>query len=95
MHFLDKIFPLQYLMYAPEILEGGRSWLLALLFRTKPLYHAALALSSYHRRMMIITKIPHPCRVVAMVQQEQRDLLDGIAIGYEIGQPVCPDKPAK
>ncbi|KAK6858018.1 hypothetical protein PG995_005717 [Apiospora arundinis] len=43
MHFLDTVFPLQYPMYDPDIIEGGRGWLLSLLLRTKPLYHAALA----------------------------------------------------
>ncbi|RDW73543.1 hypothetical protein BP6252_07450 [Coleophoma cylindrospora] len=70
MHFLDVVFPLQYPMYKPGILEGGRGWLLALLFRTKPLYHAALALSSYHRRKIILTKITHPCQLASLVQVE-------------------------
>jgi hypothetical protein len=71
MHFLDNVFPLQYPMYKPGILEGGRGWLLALLLRMKPLYHAALALSAYHRRTIILAKISHPCRVAALVQQEK------------------------
>ncbi|RDW87251.1 hypothetical protein BP5796_02945 [Coleophoma crateriformis] len=70
MHFLDVVFPLQYPMYKPGILEGGRGWLLALLFRTKPLYHAALALSLYHRRKIILTKITHPCQFASLVQVE-------------------------
>ncbi len=71
MHFLDTVFPLQYPMYKPEIFVGGRGWLLALLFRTKPLYHVALALSLYHRRMTIFAKISHPCSIAAVVQQEK------------------------
>jgi C6 transcription factor Pro1 len=71
MHFLDRVFPLQYPMYRPDIVDGGRGWLLTLLLRTKPLYHAALALSSYHRRMMISERTQHPCRVLAVVQQEK------------------------
>lgn len=71
MHFLDNVFPLQYPMYKPDIEDGGRGWLLALLLRTKPLYHAALALSAYHRRKIIITKTRHPCRVVFIVEQER------------------------
>jgi hypothetical protein len=58
-------------MYKPGILEGGRGWLLALLLRTKPLYHAALALSAYHRRTVELAKISHPCQVAALVQQEK------------------------
>ncbi|KAF2692227.1 hypothetical protein K458DRAFT_285803 [Lentithecium fluviatile CBS 122367] len=69
MHFLDKVFPLQYPMYQPDIFEGGRGWLLALLLRTKPLYYAALALSSYHRRMLICQRISQRCRAVARVQE--------------------------
>lgn len=71
MHFLDNVFLLQYPMYKPGILEGGRGWLLALLLRSKPLYHAALALSVHHRRMTILAKISHPCRVANLVKQEK------------------------
>lgn len=71
MHFLDKVFPLQYPMYRPDILEGGRGWLLALLLQTKSLYYAALALSSYHRRMLVFERISEQCRASAAVQQEK------------------------
>ncbi|TVY81371.1 Pestheic acid cluster transcriptional regulator [Lachnellula suecica] len=55
MHFLDNVFCLQYPLYKPGVIEGGRGWLLSLLLRTKPLYHASLALSAYHRSMMFVT----------------------------------------
>lgn len=71
MHFLDAVFPLQYPMYEPGTSEGGRGWLLALLLRTKPLYHAALALSAYHRRTMIPAKRSHPFRTAALNEQEK------------------------
>ncbi len=71
MHFLDHVFPLQYPMYNPGNLEGGRGWLLSILLRTKPLYHAALALSMYHRRTFILAKASHPRRVATLVQQEK------------------------
>ncbi|KAH6672156.1 fungal-specific transcription factor domain-containing protein [Halenospora varia] len=71
MHFLDTVFPLQYPMYKPGILEGGRGWLLALLLRTKPLYHAALALSVYHRRKLLAgLQHDHPCNTARLVEQE-------------------------
>lgn len=71
MHFLDDVFPLQYPMYKPGILDGGRSWLLALLLRTKPLYHAALALSTYHRRTIMVAGLGHPCQTATLFQQEK------------------------
>ncbi|KAI8625187.1 fungal-specific transcription factor domain-containing protein [Xylariaceae sp. FL1651] len=71
MHFLDNVLSLQYPLYKPDILEGGRGWLLDLLLRTKPLYHAALALSSYHRRMIIFERTQHQCAVAATMQQEK------------------------
>lgn len=72
MHFLDNVFPLQYPMYRPKVLEGGRGWLLTLLLKTKPLYHAALALSAYHRRTIQVAKFGSPsCRVAAVLQQEK------------------------
>ncbi|KAG4426794.1 hypothetical protein IFR04_000225 [Cadophora malorum] len=70
MHFLDHVFPLQHPMYKPQIAEGGRSWLLSLLLRTKPLYHASLALSAYHRGNILLASQ----RCVAhhsMVEQEK------------------------
>src|SRR5690242_10230425 len=71
MHFLDVVFPLQYPLYKLRIMEGERGWLLALSLRTKPLYHAALALSAYHRRAIMLAETSHPCRVAALVQQEK------------------------
>jgi len=71
MHFLDHVFPLQYPMYKPKVLEGGRGWLLSLLLRTRPLYHAALALSAYHRRTVTLSNMSDLCRVAALVQQEK------------------------
>jgi C6 transcription factor Pro1 len=71
MHFLDHVFPLQYPMYNPEALEGGRGWLLSLLLETEPLYHAVMALSAYHRRVMTFAKTSHSSQVAALVQQEK------------------------
>ena len=49
MHYLDIVFPLQFRFYSPLVSEGGRGWLLSILLRTKPLFHAALSLSAYHQ----------------------------------------------
>jgi hypothetical protein len=54
MHYLDIVFYLQYPMYKSSVADGGRGWVLSLLLRTKPLYHAALALSAYHRGAMLL-----------------------------------------
>ncbi|KAK9415743.1 putative Pestheic acid cluster transcriptional regulator 3 [Seiridium unicorne] len=72
MHFIDNVFPLQYPAYKPEMREGGRGWLLHLLLQTKPLYHAALALSSYHRLVVMYQSASPECRLAATVQQEQQ-----------------------
>ncbi|KAG9234028.1 fungal-specific transcription factor domain-containing protein [Amylocarpus encephaloides] len=72
MHFLDVVFYLQFPMYQPTIAEGGRGWLLQLLLRTKPLYHGALALASYHRGAMQLAlerHTPNPCS--KFIEQEQ------------------------
>lgn len=71
MHFLDNIFPLQLPMYRPGVLEGGRGWLLSLLLRTKPLYHAALALSAYHRRTIMLSEPGQLYRATDLAQQEK------------------------
>lgn len=53
MNYLDHVFPLQFNRYTPPVTELGRGWLLALLTRTKPLYHAALALSAFYMHSIL------------------------------------------
>jgi hypothetical protein len=71
MHFLDNVFPLQFPMYRPEVLDGGKGWLLANLLQSKPLYYAALAIGSYHRRMDMLEKLDHSCQISTLIQQEK------------------------
>lgn len=71
MHFVDIVFPLQYPMYRPNVMEGGRGWLLSLLLRTKPLYHASLALSAYHRGTVLLAASLRGCSAVSTVSQEK------------------------
>jgi hypothetical protein len=47
MYYMDYVFPLQFRMYDPTAIEGGRGWLLSLLLRTPPMYHMTLALSAH------------------------------------------------
>lgn len=61
MNYLDHVFPLQFSCYTPPVTELGRGWLLALLTRTKPLYHAALALSAFHMHSMLLKTNRHTC----------------------------------
>ena len=70
MHYLDIVFPLQYPMYRPELVDE-RGWLLSLLLRTKSFYHGALALSVHHRHTRISTNSSQSRRLTAIVQQEQ------------------------
>jgi len=71
MHFLDNVFCLQYPLYKPAVSEGGRGWLLSLLLRTKPLYHASLALSAYHRSTMFVAQHCCPTTPSGMTEQEE------------------------
>jgi hypothetical protein len=71
MHFLDNVFPLQYPVYTPGVADEGRGWLLNLLLCSKPFYHAALALSAYHRRVLISADANLLCRAVTLVQEEK------------------------
>jgi hypothetical protein len=71
MHFIDTVFPLQYPMYKPNVLEGGRGWLLSLLLSTKPLYHASLALSAYHRGTILLAASRRGCSAISAVEQER------------------------
>lgn len=47
MTFLDHVFPFLFPFYRPSIFEGGRSWLLATLKSSRPLYYSAMSLSTY------------------------------------------------
>jgi hypothetical protein len=71
MHFIDTVFPLQYPMYRPNIVEGGRGWLLSLLLSTKPLYHASLALSAYHRGTVLLAASHRAGSTSSTVSQER------------------------
>ncbi|RVX70936.1 hypothetical protein B0A52_06093 [Exophiala mesophila] len=49
MHYFDHVFPLQFRFYQRAGRAVNRGWLLWLLVRTGPLYHAALSLSALHQ----------------------------------------------
>lgn len=70
MHFVDNVFPLQYPMYKPEVSEGGRGWLLSLLLKTKPLYHASIGLSAYHRGVVLRELTSGGCTKPSIAEQE-------------------------
>ena len=70
MHFLDNVFLLQYPMYNPGIQKGGRGWLLAVLLRSKSLYHAALAIAEHHRHKAMPPSMSQQHRIVALVREE-------------------------
>ena len=61
MNYLDHVFPLQFNCYTPPAIELGRGWLLALLTRTKPLYHAALALSCLYMYSQLLKTRRNRC----------------------------------
>jgi len=71
MHFLDQVIPAQYPFYHPQPIDGGRGWLLSLLFRSKSLFHGALALSSYHRLISILAGARPACRALAAARHQQ------------------------
>ena len=88
MSFLDCVFPLQFPMYKPEMLEGGRGWLLALVLRRESLYHAALALSAYHRWTQMPAELARTSREAVMAQQERHV---GVCMQLaNLGQGSCP-----
>lgn len=89
MHFLDNVFTLQYPMYKPGILEGGRGWLLSVLLRMKPFYHAALATSMHHRRTLLSESLTPSSRATALVKQEKY-LEASIKSVTERAQNSCP-----
>lgn len=94
MHFLDNVFCLQYPLYRPSIVDGGRGWLLSLLLKTKPLYHASLALSAYHRSKIFVAekRCPHGETAqrehLAICLQELRQAMKNV--GELVSSSVCP-----
>lgn len=99
MHFIDNVFPLQYPVYKPSIQEGGRGWVISLLLRTKPLYHACLALASFHRGAVVlgIHRGPPNCASNVTVEQEQhlaiclKDFLESVTrVESLVGCYTCP-----
>ncbi|KAH7348018.1 fungal-specific transcription factor domain-containing protein [Pyrenochaeta sp. MPI-SDFR-AT-0127] len=44
---LDYVFPVLFPFYRPNLLEGGRSWLLVLAMRRDAFYHITISLTSY------------------------------------------------
>ena len=71
MHFLDSVFPLQYPAYKPCLIDGGRGWLLSLLMNTKPLYHAALSMSAYHRQSSLLIPGRRACDKINWAELEK------------------------
>ncbi|KAH7309054.1 fungal-specific transcription factor domain-containing protein [Stachybotrys elegans] len=89
MYFFDQVFPLQYPMYDQNRSRGGRGWLLSLILRTKPLYHAALALSAHHRQAAETDGMCLSDKRAALNQQEYHfDMCMRILRRY--AQTACP-----
>lgn len=49
MHYLDQVFPWQFPYYNRNSQLGNRGWLLSLLSKRGPSYHAAMSLSALHK----------------------------------------------
>ena len=90
MHFLDDIFPLQYPMYKPSVLEGGRGWLLPLVLRMQPLYHAALSFGAYYRTTAL-PSTSQSSQVAAKIEQGKHfDMC--IAALNDFAKHSCPER---
>ncbi|CAG9975006.1 unnamed protein product [Clonostachys byssicola] len=71
MNFIDSVLPLQLPLYKPDAASGGRGWLLSLVFRTKALYHAVLALGAYHRSTLLSSQGSCEWQLENMRSQEE------------------------
>lgn len=49
MHYLDQVYPWQFPLYNRDSQLGNRGWLLFLLSKRGPLYHAAMSLAALHK----------------------------------------------
>ncbi|KAH8900583.1 hypothetical protein GQ53DRAFT_835565 [Thozetella sp. PMI_491] len=90
MHFLDSVFPLQYPFYRPDIAQGGRGWLLSMLLNNKPLYHAALATSAYHRRICMRPKESKAWHMTELGRQESH-LAASLELVHRSAGSSCPN----
>lgn len=75
MIYLDYVFPFLSPYYRPDMLEGGRGWLLVLLLKNKSLFHIALSLASYFFAAMLQDQVDGhaECRQInwAELQKQQ------------------------
>ncbi|EXJ57238.1 hypothetical protein A1O7_07585 [Cladophialophora yegresii CBS 114405] len=58
MKYLDYVFPHQFPFYRPSLHETGRSWVLALLRRSRAAFHSAMSLSAYFFTFTLIDPYP-------------------------------------
>lgn len=89
--FLDYVFPFIFPFYQPSVLEGGRSWLLALLRSNTAFFHSGMSLSAYFftlilkggERHQICSQqiwnklVAHVDTAVRAMQQDMEDLKRG------------------
>lgn len=89
--FLDYVFPFLFPFYQPSVLEGGRSWLLAMLRKNTAFFHSGMSLSAYFFTLilkggvrhqvcsqLVWTKlVGHVDTAVKAMQQDMEDLKRG------------------
>jgi len=76
MHYLDHVFAIQFPFYTPSSSGGGRGWLLSLLIRTKPLYHAALSLGAFHQQSLF--------KIGPAKREAQKDILQELEKHHQL-----------
>ncbi|KAL8297550.1 hypothetical protein RB597_006577 [Gaeumannomyces tritici] len=65
MTYCDSVFPFLFPFYRPQMLLGGRSWLLIVLGSNRTLFHSALSLASYFFTSMLHGGENVCCRAVS------------------------------
>ncbi|ETI25725.1 hypothetical protein G647_02499 [Cladophialophora carrionii CBS 160.54] len=58
MKYMDHVFPHQFPFYRPGLHETGRSWILALVRRSRVAFHSAMSLSAYFFTFTLIDAYP-------------------------------------
>ena len=72
MHYLDHVFYIQFRFYVPSVSTGGRGWVLSLITKTKPLYHAALSLAAFHQQSLMLQENGGSDNCLSLVELEQQ-----------------------
>jgi hypothetical protein len=85
MSYLDYAFPILFPFYKPSVLEGGRSWLLALALQHPAFYHNVIGLAAYFYCAVPVLPGPEHDACVVKAQAELQGQMEKAVQGVQDG----------